>query len=322
MRLILILTASILLLSPLVGAQESEGNVPRVRFTAATNDNGTGGYLRGPMGVYSDESTGEVFVAATGNHRIIVYDRDLNFKYSMEHTITDPFSGRVVRGEPRSIAVTREGDLYVVDNLADYLDVLNFRGESVARIYPDLLLGDTLLQLKPEIVTMDEDENIYLSISGDLQTILVIDKDYRLKRRIGNRGDKPSEFSAPVGLAVRRGQVYVSDLYSVPAVKVFDTLGQFQYGFGGHDVDREDLSMAAGVCVISDSVGNETIWVSDALRQVIKVFSKDGLFLTNISGYGERIGELTYPAGLTVARNNTFYVVEKVLGRVQRFEIK
>jgi hypothetical protein len=123
-------------------------------------------------------------------------------------------------------------------------------------------------------------------------------------------------------LAVGEGLVCVTDLYSMPAVKVFDTLGQFKTGWGAHNVDREDLSLPSGVVIHKDSQGRLRIWIADALRQVIKVFSEDGEFISNIGGYGERLGEFTYPIGLSVGTKNTFFVAEKVLGRVQRFEIR
>jgi hypothetical protein len=176
--------------------------------------------------------------------------------------------------------------------------------------------------MKPEVVSIDESGTIYISISGDMQTIIVLDADHRLVRQIGQKGDRPQDFNTQVGLSARHGYVCVTDLYAVPAVKVFDTLGEFQFGWGGHNVDRDDFSLPSGVAIHKNEIGLVRFWIADALRHVIKVFSDKGEFVANVGGYGERLGEFTYPIGVSVGTKNSFFVAEKVLGRVQRLEIR
>lgn len=310
----------LLLTCATVQAEETKTLADSVFFTSYTFENGVGGRLRAPLAVTCDPHTDEVFV--TAGKRVIIYDRDLDIKFAFDHFVADFKTGEMRPGEPRSVAVTSDGSIYLTDNLADYVDLLDFRGEQITRIYPNRILNDTTLNLKPEVVAVDENDRVYVSVSGDLQTILLLDRDHNFIRKIGEKGDRAQDFSSQVGLAVGEGLVCVTDLYAMPAVKVFDTLGQFKTGWGAHNVDREDLSLPSGVVIHKDSQGRLRIWIADALRQVIKVFSEDGEFISNIGGYGERVGEFTYPIGLSVGTKNTFFVAEKVLGRVQRFEIR
>ncbi|NOY88549.1 MAG: hypothetical protein GXO93_04040, partial [FCB group bacterium] len=59
-----------------------------------------------------------------------------------------------------------------------------------------------------------------------------------------------------------------------------------------------------------------------ALRQVIKVYNDKGEFLSFVGGFGHQLGEFQYPMGLTVTKDNVFYVVEKIGNRIQRFRFK
>jgi DNA-binding beta-propeller fold protein YncE len=316
----LIAIALFVLLPLLVRAQQTETLADSVYFTSYTVENGVGGKLLAPIGIYCDQNTDEVFV--TAGKRIIIYDRGLNIKYTIDHFVTDPMTGRMVPGEPRSVAVDPDGNIYVADNLADYVDFLDFRGQPIARVYPNRLVNDTTLKLRPEVVSIDESGNIYISVAGDMQTVLVLDTDQKFIRQIGQKGDRPQDFNTQVGMSAQHGFVCVTDLYAMPAVKVYDTLGEFQFGWGGHNVDREDFSLPSGVAIHKNEHGLVRFWIADALRHVIKVFSDQGEFVANIGGYGERIGEFTYPVGVSVGTRNTFFVCEKVLGRVQRLEIK
>jgi len=126
-----------------------------------------------------------------------------------------------------------------------------------------------------------------------------------------------------VGIAVTNEKLFVSDIYAIPAVKVFDTLGNYLLGFGGHNVDKSDLSLPSGMMISIDSASNsELIWTCDALRQVVKVFDSAGNFLANIGGFGYSLGEFRYPANISGDGKKIFYIVEKVGGRIQRFEFK
>ncbi len=305
-----------------LGVSERSNLPTRILVTSVTYDDGAGNNLQGPSGICFDRCANEVVVAATGNSRISIYDQDLIPRYSFLHFVTDTASGKSVAGSPRSVAVLSTGDMLVVDNLAKYVDVLDYRGSSVTRLYPADLLGSKTLRLRATAVYVDDSDNVYLAVTGDLETVLVLNSNFELKRQIGQKGTDLENFSTILAVYVTDGRLYVTDLYAFPAVKVFDTSGQYLFGFAGHAQENPDLSMPAGIGVVRDTLGESIILVPDALRHAIKAYSANGEIESIIGGYGVKIGEWQYPSGVAIGTNNVFFILEKGGGRIQRVEIR
>lgn len=305
-----------------VPAQDAVASVSDFTITAIAFDDGWQQPLRNPSALHYDSKAGEVFVADAGNHRVVIYDSELRPKYSFDHFVPDQRSGRTIKGEPRDVAVNSVGEILLIDNLASYVGVFDYRGKLLEKIYPKALYGDTSLAVKPQCLAVDEADNLYVAVSGDVTTVLVLDSLFNLKRMIGQRGGGEADFSSPMACYVHRGKLYVTDLYANPAVKVFDTAGTFLFGFAGHDIDRGDVSFPAGITVMETSSGNIRIWVADGLRQVIKVFDETGEFSEVVGGYGFNPGEFRYPSDIADLGGGAFCVVERIGNRIQRFQTK
>jgi len=116
--------------------------------------------------------------------------------------------------------------------------------------------------------------------------------------------------------------VFVGDLYGLPAVKIFDTLGQYQFGFGKHDVERSDLTFPCGFGFLDLGTEGRLVLVADAIRQAVKVYTEDGTYVTLIGGQGRLTGEFLYPAGIASDGASLFYVLERAGRRVQEFTVK
>ena len=295
----------------------------RVVVTAIAYDDGFGSLLRNPSGMTCDPNTGEVFVADAGNGRVIIYDRELNSKYAFLHYVEDPLTKRKSLGQPKSMAVNSEGEILLIDGLSDVIDRLDFRGRLIDRCRPCVLLDDSTLKVRPMCVALDDQRlHYYVLITGDLTRILVLDLELHLVSQFGEKGTKPHQFDSPTALAVHGGKIYVGDLRGTPAVKVYDTTGAYVLGFGEHDIDRKDLSFPVGFAFLDDGAGGELILVTDALRQVTKLYQPTGDFFTAIGGIGVAPGLLQYPSGCATDSPTSFYVVERTGARVQRYEIK
>ena len=294
----------------------------RLTVAALAYDDGFGAYLKEPLGVWLDTAAGEVFVADAGNGRVVIYDQSLTPLYTFTHYVRDPRKGYVYAGQPKGMAVTQEGDMLVVDAATDRLDLLDFRGRELDHVELNGLLGDTTLRVKASCLTADAAGQFYVVVNGAVTAVLVLDASLSLVRRIGEKGDSAFNLNTPVGIGVYEGKVYVGDLYGLPAVKVFDTLGQYLFGFGKHDVERPDLTFPGGFGFLDDGSGGKLILVMDGLRQAIKVYSQDGTFVTIFGGQGRRPGQLLYPTGLVSDGKSRFYVVEKANGRVQMFQLR
>ena len=291
-------------------------------ITDIVSDDGWQTSMRGPSAMFADRRSGEVFVADAGNHRILVFDQRLQPKFSFEHFVKDRRSGRLVKGEPRDMVVNSAGEIILVDNLATHLDVLDFRGKPLEQIHLNRLYGDTTLTIKPQSLSIDSDDNLYVGTTGDVVTVMVLDSYFNLKKMIGHRGGAESEYNTILAIHVNDGRLYVTDLYAKPAIKVFDTTGTFLFGFGGHEIEKADVSFPSGVAILPDLEGNPLIWIVDGLRQVIKVFDANGEFVQLVGGYGIGPGEFRYPADIAALSDSVFYVVERIGNRVQRISIK
>lgn len=292
-------------------------------FSAITYDNGSDGPLRNPGLAFFDKRANELFVAATGNHRIVVYDFDLNPKFTFQHFVKDRKEGRMVLGEPKAVVVNSQGDMLVIDNLADYVDVLDFRGKSFQQLYPNRLLGDTTLNIKADLIAIDDSDNVYLAVIGDVTAILGLDRDLNLKRRIIERSnDSATVIAGPLAMAVSDSLILLTEFREAPVLKLFDTTGRYLGGFGGREIAKEDFSMAIGATIYRDSTGAVSFLVADALRQVVKRVAVDGSLIASFGGYGRQLGALSYPTGLADAGDGNFFVVERVGARIQRFKLR
>ncbi len=293
-----------------------------VFISAVAYDDGFGVALKDPAGIWYQKSTGEVYVADAGNGRVIIYDSLLTAIYSFKHYVKDRFTGETVLGEPRSIAVNNDGEILIVDGRTNRLDLLDFRGRLLNSIALNQLLQDSSLSLVLSAVTIDENGNFYVIVSGDIVLVLVLDRNLNLFRQIGEQGNLPEQLNTPSAIGISSGRVYIGELRGLPTVKVFDTLGQFQFGFGEHDIQPEDLSLPSGIAFLDGPLTGPATLVVDALRHAIKLFDKDGKYISTIGGFGFLPGLLQYPSGLSSDGGSTFYVVEKGGERVQRYDLK
>ncbi|MDH4157313.1 MAG: NHL repeat-containing protein [candidate division Zixibacteria bacterium] len=292
----------------------------RIVVTGLVFDDGANRRLRNPSSLHYDANAGEVVIADAGNSRILIYDRDLIPRYSFDHFVPDRSTGQLVKGQPKAVAVNSHGEIIISDNLVNYLEVLDFRGRPIEKIFLDAALGDTSLTIRPECFTIDEQDNLYVVTTGDLVTVLVLGPDYQLKRSFGQKGTGPTDFNTVISICHRDGWIYLADVYATPAVKVFDTAGAYIKGFGGHQVDRADVSLPSGIAVMVDGDGQKYVWIVDGLRQVIKVLDSEGAFQAFVGGFGFGLGEFRYPTAIAFS-GNVFYVLEKVGGRIQSFRI-
>lgn len=319
------LTALLLTVLALIrpaGAADPDSLQARIYIAAMVYDDGFGVQLKSPSGMCFDPEAGEIFVADAGNGRVVVYDRQLNSVYSFVHYTRDPVSHRTIVGEPKGLAVNRRGDILLNDSRSDVLDLLDFRGRVIDACQPNRLLGDTSLRVRASCVAADDHDNFYILVTGDVSRILVVDQDLKLLRQMGEKGDLPAQFNTPVAIAVHHDRIYVGDLRGTPAVKVFDTLGQFLSGIGGHSIEKQDLTYPVGFGFLADENGGEYLLVADGLRQTTKVYTASGEFFTMIGGAGSEPGSVQYPSGLVSDGVATFYVLERVGGRIQKYEIR
>ncbi len=305
------------------GLAQSEGDIlnRNITINAIVNHDGWGNNLRGPSSAFFDHKALELFVTDAGNNRVVVYDETLHPKFSFKHFVPSRRTGEMIPGEPSRLVVNSHGEIFVIDNIVDFIDVLDYRGTAIDRIHLDSLLGDTSIQIKPQAIAVDANDRLYVASTGDISALFILNDHFDLIRVIDNESADIPLFKSLMALTVFEDKIYTTDLHAVPAMKVFDTSGAYLYGFGAHDIERSDVSFPSAIDVMKSANGKITIWVVDGLRQVVKVYHHDGEFLAHVGGFGYKPGEFQYPSGIAAYGDTVVFISERAGNRIQRLRI-
>jgi DNA-binding beta-propeller fold protein YncE len=280
----------------------SDGKGPTATFSA-------------PMGIFYDTNRNECYVADTGNHKIVVCDNRGNFTYEFIHFVSR--NGERVPGEPKSLVVNRDGHIFVTDNRATYIDILNYRGDELGRI--DAKDDGCGAQHRYDYLAIDADQTVYATLSCKYRRVAVINTDYQVERIVDLIYDD-DESVCLTGIAVDKNKnIFVTDPCAPEMVQMFNAKGQFLRGFGLHDGGRQNFSFPAGVALCD----NGEMWIVDTIRQVVSRFTASGAFAGYVGGKGKGPGAFEYPSSITTDGSKRFFVLERGGNRYQcfRFEL-
>ena len=271
-----------------------------------------------PQGIFFDRWQSEVYVCDSGNHQVVIFDSTGFPIYRFAHWLKRSGEKERILGEPRNLAVSKTGEIFLVDNLVGFIDILDQRGNSVDRLALQDIPEFENIKMRPEFLAIDDEDNLYVATSGDKVKILIFDRDLNLTEHFGVRGREQGELTRVTGLWVDgHGRIYVTDADAQFCVQVFSPKGEFLLGFGGHDIKKEDFSLPTGVVTGADG----KIFVADELRQVVKAFDGDGNFLFWFGGFGVSNGAMRYPRCITGDGDSQVFVLERVGQRYQKFAL-
>ncbi|OGC90951.1 MAG: hypothetical protein A2W25_07665 [candidate division Zixibacteria bacterium RBG_16_53_22] len=269
-----------------------------------------------PLGIFYDSAKREVYLADSGNHQIGIFDSRGTTLWVFKHYVTDSRTGERSLGAPHSVVVTNDGEIIISDNQADYLDVVDYRGNSLFRIEPSSY--DDIVSFRAAALALDNNGNLYIGTKVDKSEIIKLDPGYEFVMRFGEKGEAEQQFTSISSILVARdGQIFVTDILADPVVKVFSSDGGFIRAFGRREENKTDFSYAAGITMIG-----EQIWVVDGLRQVVKCLTLDGQFVTMIGGFGVNPGDMNHPSAVASDGDSLLFVAERLGNRFQQFVIK
>ncbi|HLG72207.1 MAG TPA: NHL repeat-containing protein [Chloroflexota bacterium] len=176
--------------APAAGVQLPPPAALRVQTRAGVDGSGPG-QLHDPRDVAVDQA-GNVYVADTGNKRIIKFRPDGSFVQTWTNSATGALA------EPSSVAVAKDG-VIVDDSEAGQLHKFDFDGKPVAGFEHDLGLSH------PRGVAVGPDGTIYVGDTAD-NRIVTVGPDGTLR---GNFDTKGTKLEQPTGVAVDdQGSVY------------------------------------------------------------------------------------------------------------------
>ena len=219
-----------------------------------------------PRGIAFDPIDGAIYVADTGNHQIEVFSKTGRRLGRFVHRVTTP-SG-VIDGSPCALAFDRSGRLLVADQSVLYVDVMDRRARSLARLATP---GG-----HPNALAVGRDGTIYVGTTAEESKVYRFGPDYRAIDSWGDQGQAAGSLFGvtaigalgDTALAVVCGR---TDL----GIQLFTRDGKYLRGFGAHDVGDGNISLPSGVIVTTQG----RLWVTDEIRETIQIYDQDGNYL-------------------------------------------
>jgi DNA-binding beta-propeller fold protein YncE len=213
--------------------------------------------------------------------------------------------------KPRSVAVDRSDNVYVVDMTG-----------RVQKFSPDgkFLLSWQMPQTdlgKPKGMCLDEKGNIVV-VEPHYQRVNHFSTDGNLVFQWGKPGTNRGELTLPRSIAVDRlGQAYVTEYTRVDRVQGFSAIGREPFLlFGSPGTGSGEFNRAEGITI--DPAG--LLYVADSCNHRIQVFSPAGKWLRSYGQPGNNPGEMSYPYDVRVDASGYQFVCEFGNSRVQVFD--
>jgi tripartite motif-containing protein 71 len=132
----------------------------------------------------------------------------------------------------------------------------------------------------------------------------------------GKKGDKPGEFSSPIGIVINgKDEIFVSDLNNA-RVQKFSTQGK-HLGGALHlpaDTPKRKSTMIGGLAV--DDKG--LLYLSFMIQHKVAVYTEAGKLVREWGKNGKGDGEFAQPGGIVLGKDGV-YVADQGNHRVQKF---
>ena len=259
------------------------------------------GQLKSPYGIVVD-SKGNVWITDWGNNRVEEFNEKNEFLRTFGWGVTDAKAefevctvackagiagtGTGQFKEPKGIAVTAAGRVYVSDAANNRIETFKEKGEFIATFG----WGVTDAKAEYEVCTT--------------------------ACKAGLSGSGNGEFSGVRGVAVTpAGNVWVVESTN-NRVQEFNEANAYVLKFGTAGTGVGQFKEPKGIAYTQG--GN--VVVADEGNWRVEMFSATGTFLTTFGTKGTGSGQFEEPTGIAVAPNESLYVVDAKLNRVEQWE--
>jgi len=269
---------------------------------------------------------GSVYVADSGNHRIQKLAADGSLITAWGHLckmFEDRSGCQSPDGaggfhDPWSIAVDKNGFVYVADTWNHRIQKFNADGEFVAMWgthgVSETATGAESLFWGPRDVAVDPGGSIYVSDTGN-KRIQVFTPDGEYVTQWGGKGTLDGQLDEPVGIAIApSGTTYVADTWN-QRIQVFDSQHFFIRKWGIDSWYGQSLQNKPYLAL--DAMGR--VYATDPEGYRILVFDETGQFLASLGQYGGYDQGFQLPAGIAIDPQGFIYVADTATDRVMKF---
>ena len=215
--------------------------------------------------------------------------------------------------KPRSVAVDRQDNLYVVD-MTGRVQKFSPRGEFIKSWQlPQTDLG------KPKGMCLDPKGNIVV-VEPHYQRVNHFTTDGDLVQQWGRKGTNLGEFILPRSIAINsRGEVFLSEYTTVDRVQGFTADSHQPFlSFGQPGDANGEFNRAEGLGVDAQ----DHLFVADSCNHRVQVFGRDGQWLATFGRAGRGAGEMSYPYDVRVDATGLRFVCEFGNSRIQVFDAR
>lgn len=266
-----------------------------------------GDRLNKPTGVTVD-AAGDIYVADSDKHRVVVFDSAGNFKTKF---------GKYGQGKyeiqyPSSVAVGENGNIFVVSKPLNKVVIYNQKFKPIYEIGID----------RP-LIAVTNGKKLYVTTP---RGVLWGDLKGNPSGGFGQRGTKPGYFDFPTGLVMDdKDNFYIADSlnYRLQAVakdgKSIWAVGTPASVSKTGELRDSNRKFGLPTSVAMDEQGS--LYMMDALNGEIYMFTKKGKGLGKVGEWGHNEGQFYYPEGMAYAGNRVFVVADKFNDRVQVIRI-
>jgi DNA-binding beta-propeller fold protein YncE len=213
--------------------------------------------------------------------------------------------------KPRSVAVDRDDNLYVVDMTGRVQKFSPSGAFMLSWQFPQTDLG------KPKGMATDTNGNIVV-IEPHYQRVNHFAPDGTLVSQWGRSGTNAGELVLPRAVAINsRGDLFLSEYTTVDRVQGFRAGSHTPFLlFGRPGLGDGEFNRAEGLGFDRQ----DRLYVADSCNHRIQIFSEAGVWLKTFGAPGRGLGELSYPYDVRIDGEGRQFVCEFGNSRIQIFD--
>jgi sugar lactone lactonase YvrE len=261
-----------------------------------------------PIGIWT-QSTGETWVADSGNNRVQKFSSDGSFLTKWG----SPGSGNGKLNSPQGIAIS-SGNVFVTDTENNRVQKFTVNGGYISK-WGDPGTGNGQF-MTPIGIAADGAGKLFVVDYGNCR-VQVFHEDGSFVQAWGGYGSGDGQFNFPWGVAVDKdGYVYVADTGN-NRIQKFRSDGTFVLKYGSPGAGDGQMNNPRGVGV--DRYGY--VFVADSDNNRIQKYTPGGLFMIRWGQQGTATGSFYDPKGVGCDDSDNLYVLDTVNNRIQKFRI-